>query len=568
MVFLALIWIKITIYGLVVGRIVFGNLEPILRLWAGVFIITTISQYINFFVPINSDVQLILDLIIFSIAITQIKKLKQDLQEIFDFIENSKLRLTLVLILFIISLFSTSACSTVTDVGFYYLQSIKWIQEYPTVPGLGNLFTRLANNSNWFITCAVFNPYWLHPAYGLNGFLFFTTVIFLLKLFHSPVYDFSEKHRIVFLSLAAVPMLSLYQWHIESQNTDVVVTLLLWLIAGGFIAGEKDILNKSDLQILTGFLSLFLPTIKLNYLPVLIIPLYYLILNFRKRDYKNALLIAAMAFFIYAPWFARSVIVSGYLIFPVYQIDIFNFDWKMPKDILINENLLIKWWARAPNIDTVVSSKMNFSEWFPIWILNQSLINKILLVATITGVILYLKDLIFKKLSEDRALIILFFISLSGIGICLLTAPDLRFCYGFILLAIVIAYNEHLTKILNHQSAQLFLMIGLMIGLIANGGYIARTMDTGLLFPCHDYPESKRVKEINGIKIFMAQARNEMEMLNDRNKNRWIKWWKETHRGMYEDRLWDADLPASPYLRKGLKLRGKSIADGFKIENQ
>jgi len=568
MIYLGLIWIKIAIYGLVAGRIIFGDLEPVPRLWAGIFSITLLSQCINFFYPVNATIQLIFDLMIFGIALTQIKNLKQDILEmfdLFDFAGKKTQTVLLVSLVFIISLFSSTARSTVTDVGFYYLQSIKWIQEFPVVPGLGNLFTRLANNSNWFVTCAVFNPYWFKPAYGLNGFLLFTTVIFLLKLYFNPVYNLSKKARIILFCLAAIPVASLYQWRVESQNTDVVVTLLLWLTAGAFLITETDILRKSDMEFLVSFIALFIPTIKLNYFPVALIPLYYLILGLKDREYKKLVLIIGMALVIYGSWCLRSLIVSGYLIFPIYQIDWFNFDWKMPKEILINENQLIKWWARVPYIDTVISSKMSFSQWFPLWILNQSIINKVLLLTATTGITLYIKDLIFKKSKEERSLLFLFIVSILGIAICLLSAPDLRFCYGFIFLAIVISFKEYIERFVFHKHVYPILLPALGLALVANGIIVARTMETGILYPCHNYPKSKRIKELNGVKIYMAQSPAEIKSSGE-TEGLWIKWWENSHRGIYEDRLWDADLPASPYLREGLKLRGKTIRDGFKIE--
>ncbi len=521
MVFLALIWLKIAIYGLVVGRLFFGNLEPIPRLWGGIFIITIVTQIFNFFVPVNSVLQQGLDVIIFTIALIKIKKLKQDFYDIFEFLSFANSSMLVVAILLpIIVLFVSSAPSTVTDVGFYYLQSIKWIQNYPAVKGLGNLFTRLANNSNWFISHALFNPYLIHPAYALNGFLLFTTVIFLLKLYLSPLYDFSKTERSLFLILASLPILTLIQWHVESQNTDVPVTLLFWMIFGLFMLGEKDLLRKTDIQLLVSFLALFLPTIKLNYLPVVLIPLYYIMK--RPLDCRKLVLIILIGSAIYIPYCIRSVIVSGYVIFPIYQIDLFNFDWKMPKEILVNENQLIKWWARVPNIDTAISSKMSLKEWLPIWILSQSLINKFLLVTVFTGIVLYVKDLIFKKTKEDFAILIIFLVSVLGILVCFITAPDLRFCYGFLIVAIAISYKEQILRIFDYIIIQKVFPLLLIIGLIANAIYIAKTIDTGLLLPNHKYPASKRAKIIGNIKIYMAQSAGEMGPSNE-NDSLWIK---------------------------------------------
>ena len=43
------------------------------------------------------------------------------------------------------------------DTGLYHAQAVKWINEYGTVPGLGNLHHRLAFNSSWFYFSAFFD---------------------------------------------------------------------------------------------------------------------------------------------------------------------------------------------------------------------------------------------------------------------------------------------------------------------------------------------------------------------------------------------------------------------------
>ena len=52
------------------------------------------------------------------------------------------------------------------DTGLYHLTSIRWLNEYPLVPGLGNVQGRLAFNQSYFFFPALLNlaPYWWHGA--------------------------------------------------------------------------------------------------------------------------------------------------------------------------------------------------------------------------------------------------------------------------------------------------------------------------------------------------------------------------------------------------------------------
>src|SRR5688500_16524798 len=45
----------------------------------------------------------------------------------------------------------------VYDTGFYHAQAVRWINEYPAVPGLANLHGRLAFNSSWFVWGALWD---------------------------------------------------------------------------------------------------------------------------------------------------------------------------------------------------------------------------------------------------------------------------------------------------------------------------------------------------------------------------------------------------------------------------
>ena len=568
MVYLLFVWLKIALYGLTIGRLIFKDAEPVPKMWGGIAVIVVVTGFLNLFVPVDKDFQIVCDVFILALAFLQWKKLKSDIIEMFSFIniENNFSLLIFVSVTGVITLFANSARSTLTDMGFYYIQSIKWIQEFPAVPGLGNLFTRLANNSNWFVASALFNPKWLVPAYPLNGFLFFTAILYLLKLHYDVTFDTEPRIRSIFFALAIGTAITLYQWKVEAPNTDVAVTLLFWILCGLFIVAERDILRTHTLRVLIVVLALFIPTIKLNYLPALLIPAYLVWKEIKEQKWQLAVITCISALLIYIPWCIRSVILSGYLVFPIYQIDLFNFDWKMPKEILIYENELIKWWARVPYIDTTISSKMTLSEWLPNWILNLTLVNKALLLSTIVGTILYLKDIVFKISHDTKENLVLFITSLAGVIICLVAAPDLRFCYGFLMMLNAIAYKDFVLKIFGSEKVRTAILYLGIVCMVLTGIFIARTADTGILVPCHRYPGSLRIQEVNGIKIHMAQSPGEMGDIAA-DDSAWVRWWKQNHRGIYEDRLWDAGLPASPYIRPGLKLRGESIKDGFKIVN-
>ena len=82
----------------------------------------------------------------------------------------------------VLTLFMASAVSmqvpTNFDAGLYHLNSIKWINEYHIIKGIGNLHTRLGFNQSFFLYSASLN---FHPF--LSDYAFHASTSFLYALF-------------------------------------------------------------------------------------------------------------------------------------------------------------------------------------------------------------------------------------------------------------------------------------------------------------------------------------------------------------------------------------------------
>src|ERR1041385_2446271 len=66
------------------------------------------------------------------------------------------------------------------DTPLYHGQAIRWIEEFPVVPGLANLDPRLGSNSNWFVLDAAFSFAFLK----LQSFHLVPSFLFLVCLFY------------------------------------------------------------------------------------------------------------------------------------------------------------------------------------------------------------------------------------------------------------------------------------------------------------------------------------------------------------------------------------------------
>ena len=63
------------------------------------------------------------------------------------------------------------------DSGLYHFSSIRWINEYAIVPGLGNLHGRLAFNQSFFTYVAALNPFFNAGRVVANSYLWLLTLI-------------------------------------------------------------------------------------------------------------------------------------------------------------------------------------------------------------------------------------------------------------------------------------------------------------------------------------------------------------------------------------------------------
>src|SRR6188768_2272297 len=119
---------------------------------SGLILLTSLTQIIVLFFPITFHTRFgILGLLIL------LSVIKRKNAKIFI----PKLKVSASLILFLIFwatiLLINAGPTMMDDTESYHIQSIKWIQEYGSVPGLVNLHERFGFNSSWFSSVALFS---------------------------------------------------------------------------------------------------------------------------------------------------------------------------------------------------------------------------------------------------------------------------------------------------------------------------------------------------------------------------------------------------------------------------
>jgi hypothetical protein len=183
-------------------------------------------------------------------------------------------------------------------------------------------------------------------------------------------------------------------------------------------------------------------TIKLTagvILILLIKPAYMLI---KDKKWKEIALFISMGVITLCPWIARTVIISGYILYPFPAIDIFNVDWKIPKEKAVVDAAEIKTWGRGLyNLDLV---DLKINEWFPNWF-NTTIPNvgKLFIILDIICIgifVVYLAVAIIKRSKLADELITLGAVIASYV-FWQTQAPLLRYGYAYVILTIAITFG-------------------------------------------------------------------------------------------------------------------------------
>ena len=332
------------------------------------------------------------------------------------------------------------------DTAIYHAQTIHWIEDFPAVPGLGNLHTRLAFNSSWLVTNALFSLAFT----GLQSF--HTTPGLLLAVFClyalggvRKIYEKSA-HLSDWVKALLLPLtFATIAGESSSPGTDFPAILVLWFVMVEWMSLREKTPSSPIHGLLIAWLSIFAITLKLSVAPAALFALLVWIGFLRARQFRPAVWLVAVGILTLIPWFARNAIVSGYLVYPMPAVDVFQFDWKIPRQTAVDEVSVIQSWARIPREDSALVRSLPVNKWASIWYLNQSLFVQILLWTILGTTTLFLLAALFssrfrnqafplgKEYASTAAAI------LAGLVFWFFSAPDIRFGYGFVLAAFALS---------------------------------------------------------------------------------------------------------------------------------
>ena len=432
---------------------------------------------------------------------------------------------------------------SVSDTALYHAQTIRWFESYPAVAGLGNLHHRLAFNSSWLVLHAAFSLAFL----GLRSFHLVNSffILIVLSYFLGGIKDLSRGTASwsVFCKILFIPLtFYLFSSVVSSPAYDLPVSLLIWLIVILWMEMIERDSGFNAYSLVIFILSVYALTIKLSALPLAGFAAWLIIAQVREKNWRRTAALFAMASLILIPWMARSVILSGYLVFPVSAIDLFSPDWKIPVGQVEDVKNGVVGFARLPGKNWQSALTMPFSEWVPIWFKDLTSNQQgILLFALLSPVLLWLMRFLNFKITRYQ--IFGFFVLYVGILFWFFSAPDIRFGYGFLVGACLLALSLFASILLKNTNASIR-STGFVVLLVLFQAYSlfysvdAATLKDRILFP-KDYSASRA--EPCDIKNGTVYCRVEGGQCN------------------YEL------FPCIPSPRPNVEMRGETFSDGFRV---
>lgn len=323
-------------------------------------------------------------------------------------------------------------CKVWDDALYYHYPQIRLNEEYAVIPGLGNIEDRFGFNSNYLLLSAIFTFRFLlgEPIYALQSILFIYIMIWVLKEVVTSGFHIS---RMVLLFFFLV-FFSLNANFLSDSSTDIVPNICVFYFIARFTL-YPELLNKRNL--FAFILPVTLCTFKMSVFPLCIFSLYIFFILIKEKRKALPVFLTVSAISIIGLWLVRNIIISGYLVYPLNELNIFSFDWKIPEGIAkIQREIAIGNFAQGIFKDLITFYFFERSGFltFKIFLINNILVTLFYLIIIISPFFIYYISC-WKK-DRNRQLkqpqLMLYITLLLSFTYWLLSAPDVRFASGII----------------------------------------------------------------------------------------------------------------------------------------
>ena len=285
--------------------------DHILTLIFGMFFTTILASTWAIYGRIHFEFQLFLIALQGLIILKFTKELYLDYQSLWLQIKSlpKALKIFLITIASLILIQAVSNAALI-DNETYYIQTIKWLNEFGFVKGLANLHPFFAQTSGWHILQSAFSFSFLPFSNNdLNGFC-----LLLGNLFAAfRLKDYVKNGHRINLWFGLLPLANVFLFSFSNvPSPDLAVAVLSMVLFHYFIKSEyEEVMTFNVLSLLT----IFIIYIKITALPLVVLPLTFFAIYFKKMTVKinTSLIIGLLVFILFA---IKNTILTGLPLFP------------------------------------------------------------------------------------------------------------------------------------------------------------------------------------------------------------------------------------------------------------
>lgn len=294
----------------------------------GLFATTLIASFWAIFKNVGLEFHILLLLLTLASGYVLRKEIKTIYKETLFKIKSLNLLCKLLLFVNLILIIAQCASSPyVIDNESYYIQSIKWLNEYGFIKGLGNVHFFLAQTSGWHITQSVFSFSFLYPNFNdISGYCLLLGNIFCI--FKLNQYFINRKFSDLVIGMFPLANVFFFQF-ISAPSPDVPVYVFSFIVFSYFLTGKKETFRE-DFKIIS-LIIIYLIYIKTTAVALLVVPLIMLFSNL-KKVVSTILPLSIVGCVTLSTFIIKNTIISGYPLFPVINFA-YNSDWVIPKSI-------------------------------------------------------------------------------------------------------------------------------------------------------------------------------------------------------------------------------------------
>lgn len=515
---------------------------------AGLTFTTVYAQFYSLFAGVSVMANLLLILFCIVIVFVCKKALSDFSKQTIQSFKEEKWKFVAYLLLTILFSYATSRGYMHFDTGLYHAQSIRWIEEYGVVPGLGNVQSRFGYNSAAFPLTALYSMknifgQSLHATAGFFALLGSFIALDIYKVFSQKRIRLSDFVRIGLIFYLGVLIIQ-----IMSPASDYYAQLLLFMILILWLE-EDDYQNTANIKSATPYallciLIVYAVTIKFSVTILLLLVLKPAVMLLKNKNIGQIFIYIFSGFVTALPFFIRNILITGWLVYPFAGIDLFHFDWKIPKEQVVYDSNEIGIYGKG--ITDVSRYNAPFSEWIPIWFDGLKTLEKIFVLMTVLAIICGCIYVIFQLVKKRFDFSLVFAVLVASTSFWFVSAPLVRYGYAYITVLPLLVFGQLFLSIINanrkfekimHSTFCVLLCLFLLSRIPGLFTDIKNSYKKPFYFAQMDYPDGEaRTQNLSGITFYIP-----------------------TQNGQIGYKKFPSSMFQYP-----IELRGDSIEDGFR----